>query len=282
MWMQFLGSAGPCFAPRRTPRLRSSACPATCLAVAVVAILALAVSQARAASYSWSVASGDWSLASNWGGTGPSLSDDAYVGNSGTAAISSPGAACRYLYIGDPGSANTGTIQMSGGGLSVSDNEYLGNIGAGTLIQTDGTNTIGAVNVYGPSLLVGYNSGSSGSYTLGGPGVLCASGEYVGYSGAGAFTQSGGTNILNSSGTYGDLWLGYNSGASGNYVLSGAGLLCAQFRECGLLRYWRVCPVWRHEHGRWKYLRRGALAWVSGGHHLHILPHRHGFAFGIR
>ena len=44
-------------------------------------------------------------------------------------------------------------------------------------------------------------------------------GEYVGYSGTGLFTQSGGNNTI-----YGGLYIGYNSGGSGTYSLSGTGM----------------------------------------------------------
>ncbi len=52
--------------------------------------------------------------------------------------------------------------------------------------------------------------------------MLSASAEYVGNSGAGTFTQAGGTNSVGSGGLY----LGYNSG-SGTYTLSGSGVLLA-------------------------------------------------------
>ena len=43
--------------------------------------------------------------------------------------------------------------------------------------------------------------------------------EYVGFEGNGAFTQSGGANVVST-----DLNLGYSSGASGAYNLSGGSL----------------------------------------------------------
>ena len=46
------------------------------------------------------------------------------------------------------------------------------------------------------SLSLGYDSGSSGTYDLSGTGQLSADYEYIGYSGTGTFTQSGGTNTL--------------------------------------------------------------------------------------
>ena len=53
----------------------------------------------EAASYYWSVSSGDWSTAFNWGGTEPTSSDDAYIQNGGTANITQTGEICDYLYL---------------------------------------------------------------------------------------------------------------------------------------------------------------------------------------
>ena len=77
---------------------------------------------------------------------------------------------------------------------------------------------------------LGYNAGSNATYNLD-DGQLSATGtlyytspagEYVGYSGTGTFTQSGGTNAIANA-----LYLGYNAGSSGTYNLSGSGLLSA-------------------------------------------------------
>jgi autotransporter-associated beta strand protein len=53
-------------------------------------------------------------------------------------------------------------------------------------------------------------------------GSLYAYNQYVGYSGTGTFTQTGGTNAP------GNLYLGYNSGSNGTYALSGTGSLSCQ------------------------------------------------------
>ena len=70
---------------------------------------------------------------------------------------------------------------------------------------------------------LGYNDASIGGYKLSGSGLMLAGSECVGYSGAGTFTQSGGTN------SYENLYLGYNLGSSGTYNLSGGSLLSAGF-----------------------------------------------------
>ena len=126
---------------------------------------------------------------------------NAYVINGGTAAITLPGAACYDLYLGDPNSTNSGTIQMSGGSLTVSYYEYVGNDGAGTFNQTGGTNNVSSSS---GGLYLGYTSASYGSYNLS-AGQLLGNLQYLGYSGTGRFTQSGGTN------TFSNLYLGYYS-----------------------------------------------------------------------
>ena len=74
---------------------------------------------------------------------------------------------------------------------------------------------------------MGYNSGSSGTYSLIGgsislPGVnsgISFPSMYVGYSGTGTFTQTGGTNAISS-----NLYLGSNSSGNGTYNVSGGSL----------------------------------------------------------
>src|ERR1035441_8009797 len=95
----------------------------------------------RAASYTWAVPSGDWSAAANWGGTLPTSNDNAYIANGGTANISLAGAACNYLYISSPTSANSSAIQMVGGGLSAAY-ESVGSDVTGTFNQSGGTNNV--------------------------------------------------------------------------------------------------------------------------------------------
>src|SRR5208282_3773055 len=168
--------------------LRSSCRAAQLSAVAIASIVAasviIAAAPLHAASYSWAVSVGNWSVASNWGGTVvPTSEDSAYIARGGTASITSAGAVCQYLYLGDPNSANTGTITMSGGSLSVPNEEYLGNLGTGTFGQSAGTNNAGEIYLaYGP--------GSSGNYNLNGAGVIAAAYEWVGWSGSGSFVQS--------------------------------------------------------------------------------------------
>ena len=108
---------------------------------------------------------------------------------------------------------------ISGGSISV-NSQYVGSAGTGLFTQSGGANAISSY------LYLGYNAGSSGTYSLSGSGLLSAEVEWVGYSGTGNCTQSGGTNS-----SY--LLLGYNSGSSGTYGLSGSGLLSAGFEYVG-------------------------------------------------
>ena len=158
--------------------------------VAVAALLLVAAPQAQGASYSWIVPSGDWSLASNWGGISPGPSDNAYIINGGTANITATSwGYCSNLYLGDPNSSNSGTVQMSGGGLtSLYGSEYVGNIGAGTFLQSGGLNNAGG------ELCIGNAFGGVGAYSLTNSGLLTVQNEYVGS--AATFAQTGGTNTM--------------------------------------------------------------------------------------
>ncbi len=115
------------------------------------------------------------------------------------------------------------TYNFSGGQL-LAFTEDLGNSGAATFTQTGGTNTVSN------NLFLGDNAAGSATYNLSGSGLLLSAfsfGEYVGYSGTGTFTQSGGTNSM------GTLQLGANAGSSGTYILSGSGQVSASIEFVG-------------------------------------------------
>ena len=127
-----------------------------------------------------------------------------------------------YLYVNDA------TSGLNGGSVLASS-EYIGYSGTGIFNHTGGTNTLppGTSGATG-GLFLGYNPNSNGTYILSGTSVLSAGYEYVGYSGAGTFTQTSGTNTISST-TFGSavLCLGGASGSSGTYNLSGTGGLSA-------------------------------------------------------
>jgi fibronectin-binding autotransporter adhesin len=121
--------------------------------------------------------------------------------------------------VGDGG---TGVFSLSGtGSLSVLGQEYIGNGGAGTFIQSGGTNAPGrALNSeyvgYSSSgtyiqsgglndmsdtainLILGYNAGVIGIYSLSGTGVLINS-NLESINASGTFIQSGGSNTIDDS-----------------------------------------------------------------------------------
>ena len=110
---------------------------------------------------------------------------------------------------------NNASSGISGGSVS-SSYQYIGSGGTGALGQSGGANTV--TN----ALYLGSGTGSSGTYTLSGNGLLSVASGYVGNSGSGTFTQSGGTHAVT-----GSLYLGYGAGSVGTYALSGSGLLSA-------------------------------------------------------
>ena len=160
-----------------------------------------------------------------------------FTQSAGTSVIS------HALYVAFSSSYND-SYNLSGTGNLSAPNQYVGYAGTGAFNQTGGTNLstqalyvgynstgTGTYNQSGganssPTIYLGFNSGSSGAYVLSGTGQLSATDQYVGYSGAGAVTQSGGSNSLS-----GSLYLGYNSNASGTYSLGGTGQLSVQQTE---------------------------------------------------
>ena len=144
------------------------------------------------------------------------------VGNSGSGTFSqSGGTVAGTLYLGYA-LGGSGIYTLTAGCLSAIP--YVGYSGTGTLLQSGGS-------VSGQALYVGYNPGSSGSYSLTETGYLSAGSanvvwgdEYIGYSSSGSFTQSGGTNIVQPDGDNSMVVLGYNPNSAGTYSLSGSGV----------------------------------------------------------
>lgn len=196
-----------------------------CLAAGTVVLLSR---QGRADEIYWQVSVGDWTNADNWSDITadtnqvPGSSDEAYVDNGGTAQISNGSESAGY-FTADFGSTlmlgGAGSLSVSGGG-----GEAVGGSAVGVFNQSGGINTITNSNA---NLILGESGGSTGTYILSGTGSLLSlssDSEYIGYSGTGIFNQSGGTNSLGNNGV---LNIGYNSGSSGDYMLSGAGTLFA-------------------------------------------------------
>jgi autotransporter-associated beta strand protein len=237
--------------------------PALCGLIAAAVLTVGSALQAFAGNCYWNVGAGNWSTASNWSGTKPTLDDYAYIQNGGTATITQNGEAACYLYVG--GTSGSGAISMSSGSLTTSAIEYIGHGGTGMFVQSGGTNNAGMLLVesggqyqlnggmlFGPAqnvngtftqsagtnsvtALHGYGtfyvsstSGDGADYTLYGSGVLSVKDyEYIGSNGAGSFSQSGGTNTTNM------MYIGHaNFSDSGTYTLSD-GLLSLSYLMVG-------------------------------------------------
>ena len=174
--------------------------------------------RASAATYYWAPSSGNWSVASNWGGTVTS-SDYACISNGGTATITLTSATCYGLDLGVHNTTQGGTILMTSGSLNCSTYETVGQgYGQVTFNQAGGTNQ---TNV----LYVGWDGQcSSATYVLSG-GQLYANWELAGESGlSGSFSQSGGSNIV------GELDLSSNA----RYTLSDTGQISANDEKIGI------------------------------------------------
>src|SRR5262249_26362766 len=101
--------------------------------------------------------------------------------------------------------------------------------GRGAVSQANGTVTMTEFS----DLVVGFGAGSNGTYTLSGGSFMAHQSEFIGSSGTGVFTQSGGTNSLLPPGEVGYLNLGANVGGSGTYNLSGGTLTSARSEIIG-------------------------------------------------
>jgi autotransporter-associated beta strand protein len=183
----------------------------------------------------WNVDSGDWSDTnpSPWSlGTVPTSTDYAYIQNGNTAKITQTGEYCDSLVLG---STNSGTVEMSYGSLTAGYWEYIGYSGTGAFTQTGGINTFSFSSGPYYAQYLGYNFGSTGTYNLSGTGQLSAAAEYIGYSGTGTFTQTGGTNTIPFTSAIPDpgLHLGYKPNSTGTYNLSDTGYLSAKSETIG-------------------------------------------------
>ena len=157
----------------------------------LIAVAVLLAAPTLAIAQTWSVSSGDWSIASNWGGTLPSTYGNDYIGNGGTATLATAGA-CGGLYVG------SGALQILPGAVltcgygygkeSVGDSTFA--TGYGIVVQSGGSNACGIAS----SLIIA-NDGANGEYDLSG-GLLGSTTQVVGQGigCTGIFNQTGGTN----------------------------------------------------------------------------------------
>ena len=145
--------------------------------------------------------------------TGGAFSNGSNGGTVACLSFNQTGGTASFATITiDPG--DIGAYSLSGGSLSVNGAQYVGEAGTGGFSQTGGTSMISS------DLVLGDQSGSTGSYTLSSTGSLVVGGSiYVGNNGVGNFTQTGGTNTVDVT-----LTLGNNPGSSGAYTLSAGAL----------------------------------------------------------
>jgi T5SS/PEP-CTERM-associated repeat protein len=160
------------------------------------------------------------------------ITSSIFVGNTGLGMLNhSAGINSIHdsLYLGYDSAAN-GTYNFSGLGSVQATTAYVGHSGAGTFNQSAPS----PAKTEFRDLYLGYNIGSTGTYNLTGTSSLTASrSQYVGHSGVGSFYHSAGTNTVNSDYTLSGLYLGYNSGASGTYTLTGTGTLKSPYVYIG-------------------------------------------------
>ena len=139
------------------------------------------------------------------------------------------------ISIDTNGQTVTFATAIQGAGTSLTLNDTTGN---GTLILTAANTYTGTTTVNGGTLQI-----------ANGGGLLGTSCEYVGYSGTGSFTQSGGANNVNGGFNYLSLGLGYNAGSSGTYNLQRRRPFVGSTKRVrGLFRHGDLHAVRRNQH----------------------------------
>jgi hypothetical protein len=177
--------------------------------------------------------------------TGQLVTERERIGYDGTGTFNHSGGTNRLTYFLDLGErvGSNGTYNLSGTGHLIAGWEDIGEKGQGTVVQTGGVNQVS-------DIYLGRSTGSSGTYELSGDGQLSGGYENIGYYGVGTILQSGGTNTCHtqyvgfhnrgeynhSAGTNSvtkNFYLGYSTGGSGTYNLSGTGYLSAKKEVIG-------------------------------------------------
>ncbi len=123
-----------------------------------------------------------------------------YNQSGGIVDIGAAGAGGSLIIGEDAGTG--GTYNLTGGTLNASiagQDSYIGESGSGTVTQSGNSvaNFQQNAPADGSALYLGFLSGSTGQYTLGGTATLHAfHDEYIGLQGNGTFTQTGGTHTI--------------------------------------------------------------------------------------
>jgi len=136
------------------------------------------------------------------------------------------------------GSYGTGVVNVQGGTLTtVNGGAFKLGEGDSATHAGSGTMSISSGTLKASTLYLAYSAGSTGSLVMSGGSITVpTSGNlntYVGYSGTGTFTQTGGA--FGAVGNGGGLNVGYNSGTNGTYNLSGTGTMTFGSLTIGLV-----------------------------------------------
>jgi fibronectin-binding autotransporter adhesin len=155
---------------------------------------------------------------------------------SGTLDLTNPNFNAIFDTAANGGNLASSLALSASKSLMVAGSEIIGNSGTVSATQSGGSNTL---NGSDSILYIGYNSGSSGSYSLSGSGVLSIigssiGGEVVGYNGAGIFNQTGGTNIVGSANSIGQLLVNALPSSTGTYTFSGGAIAVAGVEVIGV------------------------------------------------
>jgi hypothetical protein len=210
----------------------------------LAAILALSLTTVAQATKFWKngVVTGNWNVSNNWSAAGPGGGDNGGVpvASENVNIVHTDGTARTVTLDVSTPSLGLLSIDLTGGSatttntLSIPNNVNLtasaiavgvtggsgGAAGRGAVNQANGTVTTNA----GSDLILGWNSGATGTYTLSGGALVANQAEFIGYGGTGTFNHSAGTNTINAS-ALGSLTLAANTGSIGTYNLSGTGQL---------------------------------------------------------
>jgi len=232
----------------------------------VFSILAfgLVVTKSEAVSTYWQAGTANWSGTNVWNNGEPTLDDDAYINNGGTAQVTAGNTEyANDLFLGR-NSGQSGHVQMTGGALYTKYDQYIGYEGSGSFTQSGGENRCS----YGTSnhdLYLGYDTGGTGTYTMSG-GTLYTGDQYIGRLGSGTFIQSGGTNYLSATGsaTPDNMYVGYATSSAwgtGVYRLSGTGQIIINHKNADI----RVGDTYSGtiSSGRFEWFRQGGISWAD-------------------
>ena len=229
------------------------------------AALIAAPQRAGAATRTWTGLGipNSWSDPNNWSPVGvPGNVDAVYI-----PGISTADTTVAYNYAGSPVSLNqlhlshgnasaagtaTSTLVLFAGFTLNSGPEYVGDssfggggpFGRGRITHPGGTNITS-------DLILGYQAGDTGYYTLTTTGALIATNALIGFHGTGSFGQSGGTH------TTSFLSVGHGSGSAGTYNLS-AGRIVANG------------PVIVGRQGTGTFVQSGGTLAPSAGQHIDL------------